>query len=100
MTLRHMLIGSLVATGVLLLSFGAQAQRYYYDVEVYRSPTVVYEPAPPADTSVTRYWDSDRGVWVERRIVEERAGWHYVPGRRVIDPYGVSHFEAGHWERN
>jgi len=100
MTLRYTLLGSLVATGALLLPLGAHAQRYYSDVEVYRSPTVIYESPPPADTSVTRYWDSDRGVWVERRIVEERYGSHWVPGRRVIDPDGRVFYEAGHWERN
>jgi hypothetical protein len=100
MTLRHTLIGSLVATGALLLPFGAQAQRYYSDVEVYRAPAVVVEPAPPADTTVTRYWDSDRQVWVERRIVDERYGSHWVPGRRVIDPDGRAFYEAGHWEHN
>jgi hypothetical protein len=95
MTLRQTLLGSVVATIALLLPMAAQAQRY----EIYRSPTVVYEPAPPADTSVTRYWDSDRGMWVERRVVEERAGWHWVPSHRVIDPYGREYFVDGHWER-
>ena len=53
MTLRYTLIGSLVATGALLLPLGAHAQRYYSDVEVYRSPTVIYESPPPADTIAT-----------------------------------------------
>lgn len=95
MTMRQMLLGSSIATIALLLPIAAQAQRY----EIYRSPTVVYEPAPPADTSVTRYWDSDRGMWVERRVVEEPAGWHWVPSHRVIDPDGREYFVDGHWER-
>jgi hypothetical protein len=95
MTLRQTLLGSVVATIALLLPMAAQAQRY----EIYRSPTVVYEPAPPADMSVTRYWDSDRGMWVERRVVEERAGWHWVPSHRVIDPDGREYFVVGLWER-
>ena len=95
MTLRQTLLGSLIAAIALLLPMAAQAQRY----EIYRSPTVVYEPAPPVDTSVTRYWDIDRGMWVERRIVEERAGWHWVPSHRVIEPDGREYFVDGHWER-
>lgn len=95
MTLRQTLLGSLIAAIAVLLPMAAQAQRY----EIYRSPTVVYEPAPPPDTSVTRYWDSDRGMWVERRVIEERAGWHWVPSHRVIEPDGREYFVDGHWER-
>lgn len=98
MTLRHTLFGTLAAS-IVLLPAVAQAQRYY-DVEVYRSPTVVYEPSPPPDTTVTRYWDSDRGAWVEQRVVEERRGWHYIPGRRVVELNGFSRYEPGYWERN
>ena len=95
MTLRHTLLGSLLAT-IALLPIGAQAQRYY---EVYRSPTIVYDPAPPAETTrVERYWDSDRGMWVERRIVEERASTHWVPERRVVQADGSVYIESGHWE--
>jgi hypothetical protein len=95
MTPRRTLFGSLIATIALLLPMTAQAQRY----EIYRSPTVVYEPAPSVDTSVTRYWDSDRGMWVERRVVEEHPGWHWVPSHRVIEPDGREYFVDGHWER-
>ena len=95
MTLRQTLLGFLIAAIAVLLPVAAQAQRY----EIYRSPTVVYEPAPPPDTSVTRYWDSDRGMWVERRVIEERAGWHWVPSHRVIEPDGREYFVDGHWER-
>jgi len=94
MKLRHTLLGSLFAT-IALLPIGAQAQRY---TEVYRSPTVVYEPAPPVETHVTRYWDSDRGMWVERRIVEQRPSTHWVPERRVIQADGSVYIESGHWE--
>ena len=94
MTLRHTLLGSLLAA-TALLPIGAQAQRYY---EVYRSPTVVYEPAPPVETRVDRYWDSDRGMWVERRIVEERPSTRWVPERRVIQPDGSVYIQSGHWE--
>jgi len=97
MTLRHTLYGSLVATIALLLPVAAQADRY---VEIYQSPpAVVVEPAPPADVTVTRYWDSARGAYVERRIVEERPGWHWVPTRREITPDGRELIIDGHWER-
>ena len=96
MTVRQTLWGSLIASVALLVPMAAQAERY---VEVYRSPTVVYDPAPPADATVTRYWDSDRGMWVERRVVEEHAGWHWVPSHRVIEPDGREYFVDGHWER-
>ena len=95
MTLRQTLLGSLVASVALLAPMAAQAQRY----EIYRSPTVVYEPAPPADATVSRYWDSDRGAWVEQRVIEEHAGWHWVPSHRVIEPDGREYFVDGHWER-
>jgi hypothetical protein len=95
MTSRQMLLCSSIAAIALVLPMEAQAQRY----EIYRSPTVVYEPAPPVDTTVSRYWDSDRGMWVERRVVEERAGWHWVPSHRVIEPDGREYFVDGHWER-
>jgi hypothetical protein len=92
MTLRHTLLGSLLAT-IALLPIGAQAQTY-----VYRAPTAVYEPAPPAETRVTRYWDSDRGVWVEQRVVEEPRPMHWVPEHRVIEADGSVFIENGHWE--
>jgi hypothetical protein len=98
MTLRQTLVASSVATIALLVPVAAQADRYY-DVEVYRAPTVVYEPAPPADATVTRYWDSARGAWVERRVIEEHAGWHWVPSHRVIEADGREYFVDGHWER-
>jgi hypothetical protein len=91
MTLRHTLLGSLLAT-IGLLPVGLQAQSYY---EVYRSPTVVYEPAPPVETRVERYWDNDRGMWVERSVVEESPSTHWVPERRVIQPDGSVYIGAG-----
>jgi len=94
MALRHTLLGSLLAA-IALLPMGAQAQRYYYE---YRSPTIVYDPAPPVETRVERYWDSDRGMWVERRVVEERPSTHWVPERRVVQPDGSIYIESGHWE--
>jgi len=94
MTLRHTLLGVLLGT-IALLPIGAQAQRYY---EIYRSPPVVYEAAPPVETHVTRYWDSDRGVWVERRVIEERPSMHWVPERRIVQPDGSIFIENGHWE--
>jgi hypothetical protein len=94
MTLRHTLFGASLAA-IALLPVAAQAQSYY---EVYRSPTIVYESPPPADTRVTRYWDSDRGVWVERRIVEAQPSMHWVPERRVIQPDGSVYIQSGHWE--
>jgi hypothetical protein len=93
MTLRHTLLGSLLATAALL-PLGAHAQTYY----VYRAPTAVYEPAPPVKTRVTRYWDSDRGVWVEQRVVEEPRAMHWVPERRLVEPDGSVLIENGHWE--
>ncbi|HZI83357.1 MAG TPA: hypothetical protein VFF44_05545 [Casimicrobiaceae bacterium] len=93
MTLRYTLLGSLLAA-IALLPVAAQAQRY----DVYRSPTIVYEPAPPVETRVERYWDSDRGMWVERRVVEESPAMHWVPERRVIQPDGSQYIESGHWE--
>jgi hypothetical protein len=92
MTLRHTLLGCLLGT-IALVPIGAQAQRY---TEVYRSPPVVYEPAPPVE--VARYWDSDRGVWVERRIIEDRPSMHWVPERRIIQPDGSVYIQGGHWE--
>jgi hypothetical protein len=94
MTLRHTLLGSLLAA-IALVPIGAQAQRYY---EVYRSPTIVYESPPVAEERVTRYWDSDRGVWVERRVVEAPPSRHWVPERRVVQPDGSIYIENGHWE--
>ena len=93
MTLRQTLLGSLLAT-IALLPIGAQAQSSY----VYRSPTIVYEPAPPVETRVTRYWDSDRGVWVEQRVVDEPRSMHWVPERRIVEPDGSIFIENGHWE--
>jgi hypothetical protein len=96
MTLRYTLFGSLFVASALL-PLAAQAQtRYYYEAD--RSPTVVYEPAPPVETRVDRYWDSDRGVWVERRVVEERPTMHWVPERRVDRLDGSIYIERGHWE--
>ena len=96
MTLRYTVFSSLLVASALLPA-AAQAQtRYYYEVD--RSPTVVYEPAPPVETRVDRYWDSDRGVWVERRVVEERPTMHWVPERRVDRLDGSIYIERGHWE--
>ena len=95
MTLRNSLLGSLLAA-IALVPVTAQAQVRYY--EVYRSPTVVYEPAPPVETRVERYWDSDRGVWVERRVVEPQPTMHWVPERRIDQPDGSIYIERGHWE--
>ena len=94
MTLRYTFLGSLLAT-VALLPVAAQAQSSY---EVYRSPTIVYESPPPVETRVTRYWDADRGVWVENRVVEEQPSMHWVPERRVIAADGSVYIERGHWE--
>jgi hypothetical protein len=97
MTSSHTLYGSLVATIALLVPVAAQADRY---VEIYQSPpAVVYEPAPPADATVTRYWDSDRGAYVERRVIEERPAWHWVPSHREFTADGREFFVDGHWER-
>ena len=93
MTLRYTLLGSLLAA-TALLPLGAQAQGYY----VYRSPTIVYDSPPPAQERVTRYWDADRGVWVERRVVEDQPSRHWVPERRVIQADGSEYIESGHWE--
>jgi len=97
MTLRYTLLGSLLAT-VALLPLGVQAQSYY----VYRSPTIVYESPPPEYSPpvgrVARYWDADRGTWVERRVVEDQPSMHWVPGRRVIQRDGSEYIENGYWE--
>jgi len=95
MTLRYSLLGSLFAT-IALLPAAAQAQVRYYDV--YRSPTVVYDSSPPVESRVERYWDSDRGVWVERRVVEPQSTMHWVPERRIDQPDGSIYIERGHWE--
>jgi len=92
MGLRYTLLGSLLATAALL-PVGAQAQSYY----VYRSPTIVDESPPPVER-VTRYWDADRGMWVERRVVEDQPAMHWVPERRVVQPDGSVVIERGHWE--
>jgi hypothetical protein len=97
MTLRYTLLGSLLAAAALL-PVGAQAQSYY----VYRSPTIVYESAPPEAPPtverVTRYWDADRGMWVENRVVEEQPSMHWVPEHRVTQPDGSVLIAGGHWE--
>ncbi|HUH95409.1 MAG TPA: hypothetical protein VL742_19985 [Casimicrobiaceae bacterium] len=97
MTLRYTLLGSLLAT-VALLPLGARAQSYY----VYRSPTIVYQSPPPEYSPpferVTRYWDADRGMWVERRVVENQPSMHWVPERRLIQPDGSEYIESGHLE--
>ena len=97
MTLRYTLLGSLLAA-IALLPVGAQAQSYY----VYRSPTIVYESPPPESSPpverVTRYWDADRGMWVEHRVVEDQPSMHWVPERRVIQPDGSEYIDNGHWE--
>jgi hypothetical protein len=95
MTLRYSLLGSLL-TAIALAPAATQAQVRYY--EVYRSPAVVYEAAPPVETRVERYWDSDRGVWVERRVVEQTPTMHWVPERRIDQPDGSIYIERGHWE--
>ena|SRR5438477_9355676 len=100
MALRQRLLGPLLGT-IALLPLAAQAQHY---TEIYRSPPVVYEPAPPvvyepaSPVEVTRYWDSNRGVWVERRIIEERPSMHWVPERRILQPDGSIYIQGGHWE--
>jgi hypothetical protein len=38
-------------------------------------------------------------MWVERRVVEEHAGWHWVPSHRVIERDGREYLVDGHWER-
>jgi hypothetical protein len=93
MTLRYTLLGSLLAA-TALVPLAARAQTYYE----YQSPSVVYETTPPVETRVDRYWDSNRGMWVERRTIEERPAMHWVPERRDVQIDGSTIIQPGHWE--
>jgi len=96
MALRSTLSGLLISAASALMPAALSAQPSYYDVDVYVEPPPRYEPLPP-DRYVSRYWDANRHVWVERHWVDDRPAPVWVP-RQWIWRNGRYVLEEGHWE--
>jgi hypothetical protein len=101
MTVRNLILGSMLTAAAIALPAGAQARTVEFEVDVAPpAPRVEVVPAVrPGYVYEPGYWayDGKQYTWSEGRFIAEREGHRYVP--HVYEQRGQRWvFRAGHWD--
>jgi hypothetical protein len=101
MTVRNLILGSMLTAAAIAVPAGAQARTIEIEVDVAPpAPRVEVAPAPrPGYVYEPGYWvyDGKQYVWNEGHFIVERDGHRYVP--HVLERRGEHWiFRAGHWD--
>jgi len=101
MTVRKLILGSMLAAAAIAVPAGAQARTVEFEVDVAPpAPRVEVVPAPRQGyVYEPGYWayDGKQYTWSDGRFIAEREGHRYVP--HVYEKRGERWvFRAGHWD--
>jgi hypothetical protein len=101
MTLRKLILGSLLGAAVVVPTVGQAARIVEYEVEIAPPPPrVEVVPAPrPGYIYEPGYWyyDGRQYTWVDGRFIVHREGHHYIP--HVWEQRGARWvFRPGRWD--
>ena len=101
MTVRNLILGSMLTAAAVALPAGAQARAVELEVDV-APPAARVEVAPaprPGFVYAPGYWqyDGKQYTWTEGRFIADREGHRYVVP--AYEPRGQRWvFRAGHWD--